>query len=258
MRRTRLSATTRRLRAVARRTGRLGWPERLVAVGLACVIGSAVAAVTQVGGGTHAAAVVLPADMLARPYAAEGMHRPDDPGTPSQSRPGPAAASPSAAPACPPPSTGRHRGVPANWPLVLVIPRIGVDAQVEQAALDHHGHMQVPADQCDVAWYRLGAVPGGQGDAVIDGHLDWTTGDSVFWNLHLLHRGDQVDILENGGARLRFSVTRVLLLPHATVQTGLFSTAGPSTLSLYTCAGSWEPWADTYSERLVVDAIPVR
>ena len=256
--RRRFTATTRRLRAVAGRAGSLGWAERLVAVGLLCVIGSAVAAVTQVGGGTHAAAVVLPADMVARPYAAAGVHGPDDPGTASPSTASPAAASPSAPPPCPPPNPARRPGVPAKWPLVLVIPRIGVDAQVEQAVLDRHGHMQVPADQCDVAWYRPGAVPGGPGDAVIDGHLDWTTGDSVFWNLHLLHRGDEIDVLQNGGTRLRFSVSRVVLLPHATVQTGLFSTTGPSMLSLYTCAGVWQPWADTYSERLVVDAIPVR
>jgi len=29
-------------------------------------------------------------------------------------------------------------------------------------------------------------------------------------------------------------------------------------LTLYTCAGVWEPFAETYSERLFVEAVPLR
>jgi hypothetical protein len=29
-------------------------------------------------------------------------------------------------------------------------------------------------------------------------------------------------------------------------------------LTLYTCAGTWEPYAETYSKRLFVNAVPLR
>ena len=41
----------------------------------------------------------------------------------------------------------------------------------------------VPSKPTDVAWYKPGPAPGEAGDAVIDGHLDWTTGRAVFWDL---------------------------------------------------------------------------
>jgi len=49
--------------------------------------------------------------------------------------------------------------------------------------------MAVPSVPSHVAWYSPGPAPGEPGDAVIDGHLDWTTGPAVFWNLGKLHAG---------------------------------------------------------------------
>jgi sortase (surface protein transpeptidase) len=149
-------------------------------------------------------------------------------------------------------------GLPAKLPVFIVIKRLGIDAKVEQAGLDHHGDMQVPASACDVAWFKSGPVPGAPGDAVIDGHLDWTSGPSVFWNLHQLRRGDEIDILQAGGTQIRFIVLRLRDVPQGTFKTGLFATTGAPTLSLYTCAGTWDYGAQTYSERLIVDATLAR
>lgn len=161
---------------------------------------------------------------------------------------------------CPIPSTKRRHGVPALWPMVIQIPSIGVDAPVELAGVDRRGDMQVPVNPCDVAWYKLGPAPGAAaGDAVIDGHLDWwTDGPAVFWKLNTVRPGAEIDIIEAGGAKVRFRVTKLVRLGRSGEPAGLFTTTGAPMLSLYTCAGVWEPGAETYSQRLFVDAVPVR
>jgi hypothetical protein len=161
---------------------------------------------------------------------------------------------------CPAPNTSRRRGVPASWPIAIQIPSIGVDAAVELAGVDKHGDMQVPVNPCDVAWYKLGPVPGAAaGDAVIDGHLDWwTDGPAVFWKLNTIKTGAQIVIIEAGGAKLRFKVTTLDSLRRPGEPTGLFTTTGTPMLTLYTCAGVWEPGAETYSKRLFVGAVPLR
>ena len=244
----------------ARRRLSSGWIDKMLVVGLLCLALSGAAVVTQVGG-TQATAVNIAPDSFAHPYGEAGQ-LPRRPGDPAVSPTVPATSStaptPTAPPPCPAPSTLRRPGIPPKSPIVIEIKKLGVDAQVEQAGLDHHGDMQVPVNACDVAWYKPGPVPGAAGDAVIDGHLDWTSGPSVFWNLHQLRRGDEIDIIQAGGGVVRFIVSRLRTVAHTTFQTGLFASTGPPMLSLYTCAGSWEPWARTYSERLIVDAVLVR
>jgi len=38
---------------------------------------------------------------------------------------------------------------------------------------------------------------------------------------------------------------------------GLFARSGPARLSLITCAGEWENALATYSQRLIVTAVPI-
>lgn len=172
--------------------------------------------------------------------------------TPQASTPRPTPA----VPVCPVPTYTQRRGVPAHSPIRIQIPSLGIDAAIELAGVDKHKNMQVPVNPCDVAWYKLGPVPGAAGDAVIDGHLDWT-GPAVFWKLDNIRRGAEIDIIDADGVRLRFKVTTLTFAPHLTPPAGLFTTTGPATLTLYTCAGVWEPSAQTYSKRLFVTAVPM-
>ena len=159
---------------------------------------------------------------------------------------------------CPAPKVTRRRGVPSSWPIVIQIPSIKVDAAVELAGVDHHGDMQVPVNPCDVAWYKLGSAPGAAGDAVVDGHLDWwNDGPAVFWKLDLVKRGAEIDIIDAGGAKVRFKVTALVRLSRSGEPASMFTATGAPMLTLYTCAGVWDPGAETYSQRLFVEAVLV-
>jgi hypothetical protein len=203
------------------------------------------------------------AGALAQPYPSVVPSAAPQQTAVASTMPRPVAAAPTAtatpALVCPVPSVKRRRGVPASWPIAIQIPSIGVDAAVELAGVDRHGDMQVPVNPCDVAWYKPGPAPGAAGDAVIDGHLDWwTDGPAVFWKLKNVRPGAEIDVIDAGGAKLRFKVAKLASLQQSKVPTELFNTTGPAVLTLYTCAGVWEPGAETYSQRLFVEALPVR
>jgi sortase (surface protein transpeptidase) len=140
-------------------------------------------------------------------------------------------------------------------PNTLVIPKIGVRAVVEQVAVDSNGNMAVPQKVDDVGWYAPGVAPGQDGDAVIDGHLDWYgVPQAVFYNLNQLQPGDEVDVISQDALTLRFSITDSISVQATDRPAGLFATAGSPRLTLITCAGDWNPVAGQFSQRLLVDA----
>src|ERR1700683_3649316 len=244
-------------------TGYRYWRGKLVAASLVFVAAiSAGLAQAPPLGGLSLFESDATADAFAQPYASAAPSAAPQNTTAATLVPTPAA-TPSATPkpqlVCPVPSMKRRSGVPASWPIAIQIPSLGIDAAVELAGVDRHGDMQGPVNPCDVAWYKLGPAPGAAGDAVIDGHLDWwTDGPAVFWTLDKIRLGAEIDIIDANGATVRFKVTARLSLLRTNEPSGLFSTSGPATLSLYTCAGDWEPWAETYSQRLFVEAAPLR
>jgi LPXTG-site transpeptidase (sortase) family protein len=146
---------------------------------------------------------------------------------------------------------------PAPAPQRLSIPTIGVDAAVESVDVTSDLQMGVPREPADVGWYRLGSSPGQAGDAVIDGHLDTATGaPAVFAKLGTLKAGDQIRVTLTGSSTVDFRVEQTSHLPYRSSPPGLFSTDGPARLTLITCTGAWDANQHTYTERLVIEAVP--
>jgi sortase (surface protein transpeptidase) len=143
---------------------------------------------------------------------------------------------------------------PAAPPSRLVVPSIGVDATVEAVALDDQGRMATPSRSDRVAWYRPGSAPGDVGNAVIDGHLDWTSGPAVFWRLGQLRRGAPITVFRADGSQAQFVVDSTSQMPFDSSTDSLFTLTGPPTLTLITCSGSWDRQRGTYLQRLVVRA----
>ena len=135
----------------------------------------------------------------------------------------------------------------------LVIRAMGVDAAIESVGLDEHKNMATPAAAEDVGWYRYGPAPGDRGDAVIDGHRDWTAGPAVFWKLDKLRPGDDI-LVELPDREVHFRVTRLTSVPYTAHPAGLFARTGPSRLSLITCSGPFDVLHQNYVDRLIVDA----
>lgn len=141
-------------------------------------------------------------------------------------------------------------------PVQLVIPSIGVAAQVQTVGLADggSGEMGVPDNFTDVGWYQYGPRPGMVGSAVIAGHLNGKgVPEAVFFDLGDLDIGDRVSIIAQDGSTLTFEVVQMRTYTYDAPTDEVFvSTDGKVRLNLITCAGSWVQDEKLYDKRTVV------
>jgi LPXTG-site transpeptidase (sortase) family protein len=140
-------------------------------------------------------------------------------------------------------------------PARLVIPRINLDATIEARGLDANRNIQTAKDFRHVAWYDLGPAPGQPGDALINGHVNWWTGDAVFTRLAQVRVGDVVIVVRADGANVRFKVTGMRTVPWNARVASLFASSPVATLTLITCTGVWNPLIESDTRRLLVSAV---
>ena len=143
---------------------------------------------------------------------------------------------------------------PAEEPVTLRIPKININAKIQQTGVNAKGNMGVPTNYSDVAWYKHGTIPGQIGSAVIDGHVDNGLGLSgVFKNLNKLVAGDDIYVATKTGRELHFVVQSVNSYPYKSVPLdALFSRTDDARLNLITCGGTWVKSDKTYDQRFVV------
>jgi LPXTG-site transpeptidase (sortase) family protein len=141
-------------------------------------------------------------------------------------------------------------------PARLVVPAIGVDARVEQVGKTAEGAMDTPEKLVNVAWYKLGAKPGGEGNAVFAGHVNNALGfPGVFKELSQLKKGDTIKVSDSQGSVLTYQVESITSYTEGSAPLEeIFTNAGPSRVVLITCGGTWDEATRTFDKRLVVVA----
>ena len=144
--------------------------------------------------------------------------------------------------------------IPNATPVRLLIPRIGVDAVVEARGLDGQRNLATPRDFKQVAWYDLGPQPGTQGNAIINGHVNWWTGSAVFARLGDLRPGDAVTVVRQDGTEAAFKVIKLKTVPAGARDASLFAPTQTSTLTLITFSGPWDLRLGSDTDRLLVTA----
>lgn len=138
-------------------------------------------------------------------------------------------------------------------PARIRIPFIGVDSAIENVGLDSSGIMAAPKDYWKVGWFEPGARPGQLGSAVMAGHLDSTTGQAIFWELHKLQPGNRVYVADKAGHELVFEVTGSAVYPYNNAPLAkIFGDNSARQLNLITCNGLFDRLAHNYDKRLVV------
>jgi len=156
------------------------------------------------------------------------------------------------------PGAGASAPMAASVPVRLAIPSIGVDSGLSKLGLLPDGTVEVPATGFPAGWYTGAPTPGEVGPAIIVGHVDWK-GPAVFFDLHLVAVGAEVDVTRTDGSVAVFRVTDV-----GTYRTDAFPTvlvygeipyAG---LRLITCGGAFDAAAGSYDFNIVVFAELVR
>ncbi len=141
-----------------------------------------------------------------------------------------------------------------STPARVVIPAIGVDARIEPRGLDSNRDLATASDYRDVAWYDSGPRPGEPGNAILNGHVSWWTGDAVFTKLSRLRAGDVVRVVRADGTALTFKVRGKTVVDANARIASLFAPSARATLTLITCTGAWNPLTQTDTQRVLVSA----
>jgi len=214
------TSTTRRARAARRRRRARQRARRRVAA-LACLIGALVA----LAAGVHL--LIAPARTPESPLAGRGT-----------------AGWAEAAAA----SKGTHAR-----PVRLIIPKIGLNAAIEDVGLTAGDAMAAPSGPDTVGWYKLGPRPGNRGSAVMDGHSGYADGRAAaFDELPELGKGDRLYVEDAKGRVAAFVVRKTQLYARDANAAEVFAPTASSRLNLITCTGSFDVAAGTHSQRLVV------
>lgn len=143
-------------------------------------------------------------------------------------------------------------------PTRIAVPRLKVNAPVEEVGLAKDGTVQTPTlDEPNLTgWYKYGPTPGQKGPAVILGHVDTAkTGPAVFYKLRNLKTGDKVTVTRKDGSAADFAVQKLLdvskqKFPSKKVY-GDISYAG---LRLITCGGAFDRSKGSYEDNTIVFA----
>jgi sortase A len=141
-----------------------------------------------------------------------------------------------------------------SLPQKILIPKIGVETDIEEVGLTKNGKMGIPEISSNVGWYNLGTIPGAKGNAVMAGHLNNFLGlPLVFWKLDELEIGDDIYVVAEDGTNLQFKVTGKALYDYDSIETeAIFGPTDGKHLNLITCNGIWVQDIKNYNKRLVI------
>lgn len=142
----------------------------------------------------------------------------------------------------------------------LRIPKISVDAIVQDMGLTPDGVMEIPKNIVDVGWFTGSPHPGEKGAAILTGHVAQIRGgiltkQGVFYNLNQLRAGDDLYVLNDKGESIAFVVRESRVYDPTADATSVFTSGdGGAHLNLITCDGIWNPGQLSYTQRLVIFA----
>ncbi len=142
-------------------------------------------------------------------------------------------------------------------PRRVVVPDLGVNAQVVPTGVTQRGDAQIPRDGDVIGWYEYGAAPGElRGSSVLIGHRDTQAeGPGALFDLDQLRPGASVRVSQ-GKRTVAYRVVQLRSIDKAGLPDALFRRGGPHQLVLITCGGPYLPDAGGYQENLFAIAVP--
>ncbi|MDG4772560.1 class F sortase [Solwaraspora sp. WMMD792] len=159
---------------------------------------------------------------------------------------------------------GAHRATPethpplgASDPVSLAIPALNLQAAVHDVGLAEDGTIAVPElnRHNEAGWYVASPTPGENGPAVIVGHVDTSTGPSVFHRAATLHPGAQIQVRRMDRSVALFEVTSVEQFDKSSLPVDrVYDDFSHPGLRLITCGGQWVGGSTGYADNVVVFA----
>jgi hypothetical protein len=140
-------------------------------------------------------------------------------------------------------------------PVRVQVPSIGVDSTLMSLGLLADGSLQVPPGAFPAGWYDGAPTPGELGPAIIVGHINWAGENGVFYRLHSLLPGAEIDVTRADGSTAVFRVLSVHEYAKDAFPTSLvYGNTAYSALRLITCGGAFDAQAHSYEDDIVAYA----
>jgi LPXTG-site transpeptidase (sortase) family protein len=137
----------------------------------------------------------------------------------------------------------------------LVIASVGVEAPLTPVGVTAEGEVESPSNGKAVGWYNLSPTPGGRGNSILVGHVDWRGSPAVFWRLRETRPGDVIEIREGNTVTAKYKVEWVQSFHiNAAPLDTIFDSTREGNLTLITCEGTFDLATHNYQHRLVVRA----
>lgn len=154
-----------------------------------------------------------------------------------------------------------HPAPPRPRPVHLSVPSVGLGVEIDPVGVRADAQLAVPDEPRRAGWYRHGPAPGHghlEGSAVLAGHVDSPTGRGAFYPLTQVVEGDEIMIALDDGSQLTYRVVGGESVAKTDLQAEeLFRRDGDPLLRLITCSGAWSPSTGSYTENLVITAVPL-
>ncbi len=149
--------------------------------------------------------------------------------------------------------------VPANEPKYIHISKLGsYRSRVLGVGLTDDGAIATPKSVWDAGWYTASTTPGaGAGAALIVGHVAGPTTSGIFYKLHTLELGDEIEVIMGDDSVRTFSVvsSELKLVDEINTNDLLVSRdVDRPGLTLMTCGGDFDVRSYTYNKRTIVYA----
>jgi sortase (surface protein transpeptidase) len=137
-------------------------------------------------------------------------------------------------------------------PVRVVIPTLDVDADIVPVGLKNGSEMEVPTVGT-VGWYKLGALPGAAGPAVLVSHVSWQGKKGAFYYLKNLKPGDQVEVYDKSGDHAVFQVdSSETILKTKLPAERIWNQTEQSVIRLITCGGAYDSKTGHYLSNVIV------
>lgn len=134
------------------------------------------------------------------------------------------------------------------------LPALGVSAPIVKVGVNSRNEMVVPRNARDVAWLDQGAFPGDTNNAVLAGHIAYGGRAGSFMRIGDMRPGDRVFVTMDG-KQWEFAVTWVCAFGRQTdLAAQIMGRTEVPSLTLITCAGTFDRRAGTRDKRMVVRA----
>lgn len=136
-------------------------------------------------------------------------------------------------------------------PTKLEIPSLNVSATIHEVGLTSKGAMATLNGPTPIAWYKYGAIPGGEGNAILAGHREWNGVMGTLFYLETMKKGDTLKITYEDGLTQKFELVSSNLYPMNDVPKEVMELDGESRLTIITCGGTFNKKRLSYDSRVV-------